>query len=1050
MKNLKKRSKSKIGKTGAHPATRKTTGRPKDRTHAVNTLPETDEPFQKVFEESPLGMALVGADFRFKKVNSVFCKMLGFTRRELLSKTFLDITFPEESDQDVKSITELINGIIPVFRREKRYLKKNHQTIWGLVTVSVVHNKKKHFQYLLAMIEDVTERKQAEDALRENEKRFSAIFNTSPIGISITRMSDGKIIDANPAISTILGYSREELFGRSTLELGVWIDRANREQFAKILKEKKFIRDYETTYRRKSGEIGTLIVSAELFEISATLYMLSMLIDITERKLMEERTRLSEEHYRTLVETTPDAIIIVNRSADIIFASSKAYDIFGSPKERPMIGMSFLEWIAPEQHASILDRLRTILSDRAESEAREYALRKFDGSPFWGEINSSRLINGRGEVTGLLLVCRDISERKAAAEALGQSEERLQKAQMIAHVGNWELDLKAKKMWGSEEAFRIYGFERISPELPLEQVQHIVLKEDRPSLNQAMDRLIAMKGEYKEEYQIRRANDGKIRSIASIAELVLGPDGTPEKIMGVVQDITDRKNAEETVNLLNHTVKSIGECVSVTDMENIVLYVNQAFLDTYGYTREEVIGKNITDIASAKDVDKQEVLQATLKGGWHGERINQKKDGTEFPIQLSTSTVYDERGKPIALVGVAADITEQKKLQQELLQSQKMQSIGTLAGGIAHDFNNILGIILAYASLLQRHGQDGPKHAESVAAINQAVHRGAALVRQILTFARKTDMEFEAVNINDLIHELVSMLQQTFPKVITLKEIVAKNIPYIVADRSQIHQALLNLCVNARDAMPNGGSLTLKTELASIEQIQEQFPTADHKRYACISVIDSGQGMDGATRLRMFDPFFTTKEKGKGTGLGLSVTYGVMQTHNGFIQTESVLGRGSTFRIYLPVPDSSEDITNNLSELESLVSGGTETILVVEDEELLLNMVNFLLETKGYKVFTAHDGIEAVNIYNEHRMEIDLVISDLGLPGMTGAEVFKKLKQINPEVKITLASGYIDPEIKSELLDAGAKEFIQKPYSPDDILRKVREVLDKKAEVRER
>lgn len=292
--------------------------------------------------------------------------------------------------------------------------------------------------------------------------------------------------------------------------------------------------------------------------------------------------------------------------------------------------------------------------------------------------------------------------------------------------------------------------------------------------------------------------------------------------------------------------------------------------------------------------------------------------------------------------------------------------------------------------------------------------------------------------------ELLSMFQQTFSKIINFNEIIEKQIPYIMADRTQIHQALLNLCVNARDAMPNGGTLTIKTEIVTREQIHELFPTADQNAYACISVIDTGEGMDEATRLRIFDPFFTTKEKGKGTGLGLSVTYGVMQTHNGFIHVESELGHGSTFRLCFPVADISQKFIDSQTTSDSFTVGGTETILVVEDEELLINMVNLLFESNGYKVYTAYDGKEAVDVYKEHSKEIDLVLSDMGLPGITEEEVFKKLKEINPDVKVTLASGYSEPDIKSKLLEARAKGFIQKPYSPDEVLRKLREVLDNK------
>jgi CheY-like chemotaxis protein len=313
-----------------------------------------------------------------------------------------------------------------------------------------------------------------------------------------------------------------------------------------------------------------------------------------------------------------------------------------------------------------------------------------------------------------------------------------------------------------------------------------------------------------------------------------------------------------------------------------------------------------------------------------------------------------------------------------------------------------------------------------------------------MTFARKTDASFEPLNLEDLIQELFSMLQQTFPKIITFKKIFPKDIPFILADRTQIHQSLLNLCVNARDAMPHGGSIIIKVEKQTGEQLKVQFPTADQDSYICISVTDSGEGMNETTRGRVFEPFFTTKAKGKGTGLGLSVVYGVVQSHHGFINVESELGYGTTFRLYFPIPNINEKPVDS-RQVKSFEIGGTETILLVEDEELLIEMVSFLLESKGYKVFVAQDGAEAIEVYKKHIQEIALVLTDMGLPTMTGMEEFKKLKEIDPNVKVILASGYFEPDMKADLLKAGAKGFLQKPYMSDVILQTLREVLDKKS-----
>jgi CheY-like chemotaxis protein len=289
--------------------------------------------------------------------------------------------------------------------------------------------------------------------------------------------------------------------------------------------------------------------------------------------------------------------------------------------------------------------------------------------------------------------------------------------------------------------------------------------------------------------------------------------------------------------------------------------------------------------------------------------------------------------------------------------------------------------------------------------------------------------------------ELVSMLQQTFPKIITFNIDIESELPLLNADHTQIHQILLNLCVNARDAMPKGGVITMKAQRAKTDEVIERFPAANAQGYICIIVSDTGIGMDETTRNRIFDPFFTTKEKGKGTGLGLSVVYGVVQAHQGFVDVESAVGSGTTFRLYLPIPNSILTAGESDNTKEQ-IHGGTETILVVEDEDLLLDMIQILLETHGYTVLTARDGMDAITVYNQHIHEIALVISDMGLPKLSGEGEFKKLKEINPAVKMILASGYFEPEIKTILESAGVLGFLQKPYVIEDVLAKIRKALN--------
>ncbi|MCI0559482.1 MAG: ATP-binding protein, partial [Nitrososphaera sp.] len=332
----------------------------------------------------------------------------------------------------------------------------------------------------------------------------------------------------------------------------------------------------------------------------------------------------------------------------------------------------------------------------------------------------------------------------------------------------------------------------------------------------------------------------------------------------------------------------------------------------------------------------------------------------------------------------------------------------------------------------------------SITAITKATERGTGLVRQLLTFARQTDVALESVNINSVIDEIARIVNETFPKTITLTVDLAQNLPTIVADSNQLHQSLLNLCLNAKDAMPQGGQLLITTQLRDGSSLRQRNSKAHEDSYVCISVSDTGSGMDEATLNRIFEPFFTTKRRGAGTGLGLAVVYGIVDSHRGFIDVYSEPGRGTTFRIYLPNPQGEVERTAAKAQRTANIPGGSETILVVEDEDMLLDLIKSTLETKGYTVLMARDGVEAVDVFREHHQAIAAVITDLGLPRLGGLESSLEMVSINPHVKVIFASGYLDPNIKADLNKARAKAFIQKPYDTDEILRRVRDVIDSK------
>lgn len=764
-----------------------------------------------------------------------------------------------------------------------------------------------------------------------------------------------------------------------------------------------------------------------------------------ERKQSEEELRESEERYRCLVEVSPDTVA-VHANGKIVYINPAGIKLLRAHDRSELIDKPVLDIVHPDYKELVRQRVMGAIEQGKAQPMTEEKFLCLDGTVIDVEVVSvPTIFKGMKAVQ---VVARNITDRKLVVEVLRHSEEMFRGVISAVPVGIGIVSNR-EVQWVNDSLLHLIG----------RQKEEIIKKNAR--IFYSSDEMYDQVGKqfYDDLREKGRAHievdwqhkDGSILNIYLTGGAV-DQQAISRGIVFAALDITERKRAEVELKESEERYRRLVEFspdAIVVHSEGKIRYVNPAALTLLGATKaSELIGKPFLDI-----------IHSDYRDSVHQQIITLMKEDTALPlteqkfIRLDDGSIVDVEvaAMPIvykeksAMQLVVRDISEQKKLQGQLLQTQKIQSIGTLAGGIAHDFNNILGIILAYSSLLDKSKLTPDKFSVSIIAINQAVQRGAALVRQILTFARKTDILFEPTDIPELIHELLSMLGQTFPKTITFSESIEKSLPFILADRTQIHQALLNLCINSRDAMPQGGSISISAGKQTKEQIYQKFPDAREKEYVCLTVTDTGKGMDEATRQRVYDPFFTTKEKGKGTGLGLSVVYGIVQAHHGFIDVKSDMGRGTTFRLFFPVPVISEQTAVPQQSVESYEIGGTETIMFVEDEELLLQMVSFLLESKGYKVLCARDGLEAVNIFLSHKQEIALVITDMGLPVMTGTDEFKKLREIDPNVKVIFASGFFEPDIKSELQKDGDNGFIQKPYDPNDILRMIRQVLDKKA-----
>jgi two-component system cell cycle sensor histidine kinase/response regulator CckA len=536
------------------------------------------------------------------------------------------------------------------------------------------------------------------------------------------------------------------------------------------------------------------------------------------------------------------------------------------------------------------------------------------------------------------------------------------------------------------------------------------------------------------------------------AELSGSPLRREGKIVGAVcvaRDITERMETERALQQSEHKhhaiLENIEEGYFEVDLSGNMVFCNDPLMQTLGYSRDELIGMNnrqYMDEETARKVfstfnSVYNTGKAITVTGWKVLR----KDGNERSIEASVSLIRDSEGAPCGFFGIARDVTERERLQEERIQAQKMEAIGTLAGGIAHDFNNLLQAMLGYSDLLLVDKPPGDPDREKLEVIRNAARDGADLVSRILTFSRKVEPHIRPIDLNEEIRKAYELLRRTVPRMIEIKLVLDKTLWIIDADPGQVEQVLLNLAVNAQHAMPDGGQLLIETRNVSLSDkyLRTHLKVAPG-HYVLLTVSDTGIGMESNVMERIFEPFFTTKTSGEGTGLGLSMVHGIVSQHGGHIRCYSEPSSGTSFKIYFPV--AAKQSNSNIAMTREMPAFGTETILPVDDDERVRALGRQLIETGGYKVITACNGEEAVETYRSREQEIELVILDLIMPGMGGQRCLEQLLQMDPDVKVLVASGYSPNGKTSEEYWAGARGFITKPYDTKEILAAIRKVLD--------
>ena len=650
----------------------------------------------------------------------------------------------------------------------------------------------------------------------------------------------------------------------------------------------------------------------------------------------------------------------------------------------------------------------------------------------------------RGELGQLSIAFDDMAgELEKKKEALRESEERFRNAFENAAIGMALLAIDGHWLRVNRTLCDMLGYSE--SELLTKTIQDIAHPDDREADLAYVRQMLAgdIQTYRMEKRYIQKA--GHVVWILLSVSLVRDAEGNPVHFNSQFQDITERKQAEGTQFRMARAIEQSAETIVITDTAGKIEYVNPSFERTTGYSRDEAIGQNPRMLKSGKqDEAFYQKLWETISSGetFKGNMTNRRKDGSFYEEEATISPVFDSSGKIINFVAVKRDITQERELQRQLQTAQRMEAVGTLAGGIAHDFNNALTGVFGFGEILRSQLAGNEDALSNLDEILRCGERAATLTRQILTYSRRQIIEPANLSLNNVITDLLKLVSKVLGEQIEIRMFLEKDLPTIRADIGQIEQVVMNLVMNARDAMPGGGQLLIETEVANLDaEYVRHHPYMSVGSYVVLRVTDTGVGMDQKTRERVFDPFFTTKTPDKGSGLGLAMVYGIVKQHNGFIHLYSEPGIGTTIKIYLPPVEGAPDVleSHKLSEIR----GGTETILLAEDDESVRMLVERSLRDLGYTVLVTRNGEEAIEIFHQNSDKISLALLDIVMPLQGGKEAYEGMNQIKPELKVIFMSGYSANSVHESFVLIAGVPFLPKPFSPSSLARKVREVLDR-------
>ncbi|MCF8045074.1 MAG: PAS domain S-box protein [Desulfarculaceae bacterium] len=754
-----------------------------------------------------------------------------------------------------------------------------------------------------------------------------SLMTNSPDSINLHRYSDGTYLDINQSFTDLTGYGREEVLGKSTLEINIWKDPADRDRFLNELRKSGEVKNFEVQFKKKTGEIATGLISASVLSVKGEQVILSVTRDITARKRAEETLKESEKKFHTVFQKSAIGRTINSIDGTFVDVNHAFCEIIGFPREE-ILSRTWMDFVHQAYHDKIHKAVKALVDGERDSFTNELKANHKNKKSIWARVNG------------------------------------------------------------------------------------VVLRDE---------------------------------------------NGFPKFLFADVEDITDRKTAEFELRKNEEQLRLIADnmvdVISRTDAENHFVYASSSAERAFGYSPEELLGTPATDMIHPDDIDPFLAKMAEARQKNDASVLLQCRlrhaNGGFIWVEAATRLLYDKTGQSAGAIFCTRDITDRvnaeiyrEKLESQLAEAQKLEAIGTLSGGIAHDFNNILSGIFGYSHLAKMHIDEPEKAKSHIGNIQTGARRAADLIQQILTFSRKDESEKQITQLYLLLKETLKLLRSTIPPTIEIKEIINSKAS-VLADPTQMHQLIMNLCTNAYHAMKEtGGILTVKLEDSAIYGSNFwPVPANASEPYLRLEVGDTGHGIDKKDIGRIFNPYFTTKRQEEGTGLGLALAHAIVKEHRGYITAESTVGQGTSFVVHLPVTDR-QGTESEESRNVAPVAPGTESIMLVEDEEAIRSAISSISEDYGYRLTAFEDGLKAYEAFQKAPYEFDLVVTDMTMPGMTGANLAEEILRIRNDIPIILCTGYSEKMNENEAEKIGVSKYLQKPVDTEHLFSIVRELLD--------